>query len=83
MTAVSSSSARSRICPTTSPHKRLAALYTEDGAHLCGAAIVNWPRALVECRRALKAAALLTDVETTLVAAHRTAGAADKVKAPR
>ncbi len=63
--------------------ERLAALYSEDGAHLCGAAIVNWPRALVECRRALKAAALLTDVATTLVAAHRTAGAADKVKAPR
>lgn len=63
--------------------KRLAALYTEDGQHLSGAAIVNWPRALVECRRALKARTPLADVRTTLVAAQRTAAAADKIRAPR
>ncbi|ARV80177.1 FAD-dependent oxidoreductase [Mycobacterium sp. 050128] len=35
--------------------KRFAALYTDDGQQLSGAAIVNWPRALIECRRALQA----------------------------
>ncbi|MGH3492151.1 MAG: hypothetical protein ACRDQ1_02800 [Sciscionella sp.] len=44
---------------------------------------MNWPRALVECRRVLKAAAELADGGTTLVAAHCAAGAADKIKAPR
>lgn len=34
--------------------KRFVALYSEDGEALSGAAIVNWPRGLLECRRALK-----------------------------
>ena len=34
---------------------RFAALYTEGEQQLTGAAIVNWPRALIECRRALQA----------------------------
>lgn len=33
---------------------RFAALYSEDGVHLSGAAIVNWPRGLLECRKALR-----------------------------
>ncbi|MEO7372451.1 MAG: FAD-dependent oxidoreductase [Terrimesophilobacter sp.] len=39
------------------PHtdEKFAALYTDDGQRLAGAATVNWPRALVECRRALNA----------------------------
>lgn len=31
-------------------HGRFAALYTTDGVELHGAAIVNWPKALLACR---------------------------------
>lgn len=34
-------------------HGRFAALYTTDGVNLRGAAVVNWPKALVACRRAM------------------------------
>lgn len=34
-------------------HGRFAALYTLDGSKLSGAAIVNWPKALLACRRGL------------------------------
>ena len=33
---------------------RFAVLYTRDGTTMCGAAVVNWPRALVACRKALR-----------------------------
>lgn len=54
------------------PHadNKFAALYTEDGQHLSGAAIVNWPRALIECRRALSTTANLVDLQASLVAAR-------------
>lgn len=34
-------------------HGRFAALYTVDGTNLSGAAIVNWPKALLACRRGM------------------------------
>lgn len=34
-------------------HGRFAALYTSDGVNLRGAAIVNWPKALLACRRGM------------------------------
>lgn len=34
-------------------HGRFAALYTTDGVELHGAAIVNWPKALLACRRGM------------------------------
>ncbi|MCO4251568.1 NAD(P)/FAD-dependent oxidoreductase [Pseudarthrobacter raffinosi] len=34
-------------------HGRFAALYTTDGVNLRGAAIVNWPKALLACRRGM------------------------------
>lgn len=36
--------------------RRLAALYTDDGERLSGALTINWPRALVECRRHVRGA---------------------------
>lgn len=35
-------------------HGRFAALYTTDGVKLRGAAVVNWPQALIACRRAIE-----------------------------
>jgi NADPH-dependent 2,4-dienoyl-CoA reductase/sulfur reductase-like enzyme len=51
--------------------QRFAALYTEDGSRLSGAAIVNWPRALVDCRRALKTGDELVAVRERLEAQRR------------
>ncbi len=34
---------------------RFTALYSDGAQGLSGAAVVNWPRALIECRRALQA----------------------------
>lgn len=45
---------------------RFAVLYSNDGQALRGAAIVNWPRALIECRRALKTGAGLAEVRSKL-----------------
>ncbi|WP_137144037.1 NAD(P)/FAD-dependent oxidoreductase [Mycolicibacterium sp. CR10] len=47
---------------------RFAALYTEGDQQLSGAAIVNWPRALIECRRALRAGSNLESLQTKLEA---------------
>lgn len=47
-------------------HARFAALYADDHGRLCGAATVNWPRALLECRRALRASGSVTDVRDGL-----------------
>jgi len=56
---------------------KFAALYTDDGQRLSGAAIVNWPRALIECRRALQVGGSLADVrakvEAQLTAPRNTA----------
>ena len=45
---------------------RFAVLYTLDGTTMCGAAVVNWPRALITCRRALQGGALITDVRDAI-----------------
>jgi len=67
------------------PHadNQFAALYTEDGEHLSGAAIVNWPRALIECRRALKSRAGFADMRERLAAARRTSATGSAAGAPR
>jgi phthalate 3,4-dioxygenase ferredoxin reductase subunit len=35
----------------TGEKPRAAVLYADDDGHLCGAVTVNWPKALVQCRR--------------------------------
>lgn len=45
---------------------RFTALYADGDQRLCGAAIVNWPRALIECRRALQAGSDLESVRGRL-----------------
>lgn len=56
---------------------RLAVLYSEDGTTLSGALIVNWPRALIEVRRAVTANAARAEVAERLpVARARPAAAA-------
>lgn len=45
---------------------RFAVLYTRDGTTMCGAAIVNWPRALIACRKALRAGASIDDVRGSI-----------------
>jgi NADPH-dependent 2,4-dienoyl-CoA reductase/sulfur reductase-like enzyme len=47
---------------------RFAVLYTKDGTSLCGAAVVNWPRALIACRKALRGGALVSDVREAIMA---------------
>lgn len=47
---------------------RFAVLYTRDGTSLCGAAVVNWPRALIASRKALRQGAPLDDVRAAIVA---------------
>jgi len=47
---------------------RFAALYTEDGTRLSAAAVVNWPRALIVCRRAVRAGGHLAEVKGTIEA---------------
>ena len=41
---------------------RFAVLYTKDGITMSGAAVVNWPRALITCRKALRDDAQVRDV---------------------
>ena len=52
---------------------RFAVLYTRDGTTLCGAAVVNWPRALIASRKALRQGAQLKDVQATIAAPPPTA----------
>ncbi|MGH3589193.1 MAG: FAD-dependent oxidoreductase [Pseudonocardia sp.] len=47
---------------------RFVALYSEDQQRLSGAAIVNWPRALIECRRAMSVGGSLAEVRSKIVA---------------
>ncbi len=44
-----------------------AALYTEDGEQLSGAVTVNWPRAILACRRALASRGPLAQVRDGLL----------------
>ena len=45
---------------------RFAVLYTRDGTTMCGAAVVNWPRALIACRKAVRDGALVNDVRDAI-----------------
>jgi phthalate 3,4-dioxygenase ferredoxin reductase subunit len=47
-------------------HPRGAVLYADDTGRLCGAVTVNWPRALVQCRRLVPQAAPFDDALTRL-----------------
>ncbi|MGJ9403920.1 NAD(P)/FAD-dependent oxidoreductase [Arthrobacter sp. KK5.5] len=47
-------------------HGKFAALYTKDGSTLYGAAIVNWPRALLTCRRGMAAGVTLEELRERL-----------------
>ena len=47
---------------------RFAVLYSEDGQTLTGAVVINWPRGLVESRRAVAAGQTLNDVNARLEA---------------
>ncbi|MDP9989293.1 MULTISPECIES: NAD(P)/FAD-dependent oxidoreductase [Arthrobacter] len=47
-------------------HGRFAALYTADGTSLRGAAIVNWPKALVACRRGMATGITVQELRDTL-----------------
>jgi len=40
---------------------RAVMFYSDDTGHLCGAVTINWPRALVQCRRQLHAGATFDD----------------------
>jgi len=49
------------------PHDgRFAALYSADDRTLCGAVVVNWPRAFMECQRTLDAGADLDSASTAI-----------------
>jgi NADPH-dependent 2,4-dienoyl-CoA reductase/sulfur reductase-like enzyme len=50
---------------------RFAALYSEDGRHLSGAAVVNWPRAFLDCRRALRDGAELEQLRARVAGRSR------------
>jgi NADPH-dependent 2,4-dienoyl-CoA reductase/sulfur reductase-like enzyme len=47
---------------------RAAVLYADEAERLCGAVTVNWPRALVQCRRLVPAGATLDEARDRLAA---------------
>lgn len=47
-------------------HGKFVALYTTDGVHLRGAAIVNWPKALLACRRGMAAGITVQELRQKL-----------------
>ncbi|WP_024476403.1 FAD-dependent oxidoreductase [Arthrobacter sp. CAL618] len=47
-------------------HGRFAALYTSDGINLRGAAIVNWPKALLACRRGMATGITVQELRESL-----------------
>ncbi|MCU1546174.1 MAG: phthalate 3,4-dioxygenase, ferredoxin reductase subunit [Homoserinimonas sp.] len=47
---------------------RIAVLYSEDGTHYSGAMTVNWPKALMACRRAVGTGVTITELGETLTA---------------
>lgn len=47
-------------------HPRGAVLYADDAGRLCGAVTVNWPRALVQCRRLVPQATPFDDALSRL-----------------
>lgn len=48
-----------------------AALYTEDGEQLSGAVVVNWPRAMLACRRALARGTTMAEARDELLSHGR------------
>jgi NADPH-dependent 2,4-dienoyl-CoA reductase/sulfur reductase-like enzyme len=46
--------------------RRFAALYNRDGEHLSGGVAVNWPQAILACRRGVAGGARFADVSTQL-----------------
>jgi NADPH-dependent 2,4-dienoyl-CoA reductase/sulfur reductase-like enzyme len=57
-------------------HGRFAALYTTDGVNLRGAAIVNWPKALLACRRGMATGITVQELReklNPLLGSHATA----------
>lgn len=55
------------------PGRSFAVLYGDPDGTLAGAVAVNWPRALITCRRAVSAAASVDDVRHAVEAAVRPA----------
>lgn len=49
-------------------NSRFAVVYSHDKETLTGALVVNWPRALIDCRRSVQSHARLTDVAERLAA---------------
>ncbi|QYC45820.1 Rhodocoxin reductase [Nonomuraea coxensis DSM 45129] len=47
--------------------QRFAALYADEGDRLRGAVVVNWPRALVQCRKAMRDGTAWRDLEALLL----------------
>ena len=47
-------------------HGRFATLYTNDGVELRGAAVVNWPKALISCRRGIGAGTTVQELREAL-----------------
>lgn len=49
-------------------NSRFAVLYSHDQETLTGAIVVNWPRALIDCRRSVQSYSLLAEVAERLTA---------------
>lgn len=64
------------VIPGADPERSFAVLYADADGEFAGAVTVNWPRALVACRRAVNAATSLEPVRQAVQATlKRTAGA--------
>jgi phthalate 3,4-dioxygenase ferredoxin reductase subunit len=57
------------------PDRTFAVLYADPDGGLAGALAVNWPRALVTCRRSLRTANTLEEVRRTVEATMKRASA--------
>ena len=57
------------------PARAFAVLFVDPGGSFCGAVTVNWPRALIACRRALATAHPLAEVQRTVEATLKRASA--------
>jgi phthalate 3,4-dioxygenase ferredoxin reductase subunit len=61
-----SGSAATAMVGDPTADRRFAALYADDEGVLRGAVVVNWPRAMVQCRKAMREKAAWSDVESGL-----------------
>jgi phthalate 3,4-dioxygenase ferredoxin reductase subunit len=57
------------------PARTFAVLFADPGGSFCGALTVNWPRALIACRRALATARPLAEVQHAVEATLKRASA--------